>query len=190
MAPSRVPISRTDSAAPLGVYGASKLAGDEAVRDRLACHIILRTAWVFSAHGVNFVKTILRFVAERQELRVVNDQRGGPTAAADIADALLAIAARIDEGSTEWGTYHFCGAPAVTWCGFACAIVAEAARYRGKTIPVVPIGSVEYPTAARRPANSVLDCAKIAAAFGIAQPDWHRGLAASAAMLLGQEIHD
>jgi len=173
---SAAPYRETDPVAPMGVYGASKLAGEEAVRARLAHHVILRTAWVFSAHGANFVKTILRLSAERPELRVVDDQFGCPTPAAAIAETLLAIAAKLRRGGASWGTYHYAGAPATSWCRFARAIVETAARHRGRIIPVVPIATSEYPTAAKRPANSALDCTKIAATFGLAQPDWARGL--------------
>jgi dTDP-4-dehydrorhamnose reductase len=172
------PYLEDDATAPLGVYGASKLAGEDAVRERLARHIILRTAWVYSAHGANFAKTIMRLAAERPELRIVDDQRGGPTPAGGIAEALLAIAGAIRKGSTAWGTYHFCGVPSTSWCGFARAIVDAASAELGKRVPVNPITTAEYPTPARRPANSVLDCSKIKFVFGVAQPDWRASLPA------------
>jgi dTDP-4-dehydrorhamnose reductase len=177
----------TDLAAPLGIYGASKLAGEVAVRNALAQHIILRTAWVFSVHGTNFVKTILRLSAERPELRVVDDQSGCPTPAEAIAEALLAIAARISTGGAAWGTYHFCGSPPTTWCRFAEAIVDAASRHRGKAIPVKPIATADYPTPAKRPANSTLDCAKIVAAYGLSPPDWQRDLSTTVTTLLGRQ---
>lgn len=175
----------TDPVAPAGVYGASKAAGEALVRERLGRHVILRTAWVFGRDGANFVKTMLRLAAERPELRVVDDQRGGPTPAGAVADALLALAARLDDGAQSWGTYHYCGTPATSWCGFARAIVAAAATHRGETVPVIPIRTADYPTPARRPANSVLDCAKIARDFGIGQPDWRPALVQCVADLLG-----
>jgi dTDP-4-dehydrorhamnose reductase len=175
----------TDPVAPTGVYGASKAAGEALVRARLARHVILRTAWVFGGDGANFVKTMLRLAAERRQLRVVDDQRGGPTPAGAIADALLAIAAHLDDGADTWGTYHFCGAPATSWHGFACAIVAAAVAHGGRNVPIVPIATADYPTPARRPANSVLDCAKIARDFGIPQPDWRPALARCVTDLLG-----
>ena len=158
---------------PLGVYGRSKAAGDAAVAAALAEHVILRTAWVYSAHGGNFVKTMLRLASERPSLRVVADQHGSPTAAADIAAAVIAVAAKIGAGKGRWGVFHFTGAGATTWHGFAEAIVGLA----GKTVPVAAIATADYPTPARRPANSVLDCAKIAAAYGVAARPWRVALA-------------
>jgi dTDP-4-dehydrorhamnose reductase len=149
------PAREDDPARPLGVYGRSKLAGQVAVRTRLQSHIILRTSWVFSAHGQNFVKTILRLAGTQRELRIVDDQVGGPTAADDIARAILAVAARVaDPDFAQWGTYHFSGAPAVSWYGFARAIVA------GMDVMMTPIAARDYPRPARRPANSVLDCSR------------------------------
>jgi len=167
----------TDPVGPTGVYGESKLAGEEAVRAANARHIILRTSWVYAPSTGNFVATMLRLAAERPELRVVDDQRGGPTEAAAIADALIAIVGRLGDGQ-PWGTYHFSGAPAVTWHGFAEAIVARAAPRLQAVPKVTPIRTADYPTPARRPANSVLDCAKIEAQFGIRQPDWRITLGA------------
>lgn len=161
----------TDPTGPTGVYGASKLAGEEAVRAAQPHHVILRTSWVYAASTGNFVATMLRLAAERPELRVVADQRGGPTEATAIARALLTIVERLGEGR-PWGTYHFSGAPAVTWHGFAQAIVARAAPRLRQVPQVTPIRTADYPTPARRPANSVLDCGKIEAQFGIGQPDW------------------
>ena len=169
----RGPYIEGDPVNPLGVYGRSKAAGDQAVRDALAEHVILRTAWVYSAHGHNFVKTMLRLAAERPALRVVADQRGSPTAASDIAAALIAIAAKIGAGERHWGTFHFTGAGETTWHGFAEAIVALA----GRRMPVEAIATADYPTPARRPANSVLDCSKIAAAYGIVARPWQEALA-------------
>ena len=172
-APGR-PWREDDPTGPLGVYGATKLAGEELVRAAGGRHAILRTAWVFSAHGGNFLKTMLRLGAERDTLRVVEDQRGGPTPAAAIADALLVIARALAEARGDSGTWHFAGAPAVSWAEFARAIFAA----RGGTAPVVEgIASSEWPTPARRPMNSVLDCSAIKRDFGIAQPDWRAGVA-------------
>lgn len=168
------PWREDDPIAPLSVYGESKAAGEAAVRAALPRHVILRTAWVFAAHGHNFVRTMLRLGAERPELRIVADQRGGPTPAADIAAAILAIRDRaLASGFSDWGTFHFAGSPATTWHDFAAAIFAE----RGGAAPVLhPIATVEYPTPARRPSNSVLDCSKIGRVFGLAQPGWRRAL--------------
>ena len=166
-----------DAVGPLGVYGCSKEAGERAVRAALAQHVILRTAWVFGAHGANFVKTMLRRAAERSVLRVVADQRGCPTAAADIAAALMVIAQHIERGEAKWGTYHFAGSGAVSWHGFAEAIFDLAASQLAARPRVEPITTDEYPTPARRPMNSVLDCRKIEDVFGIVPPPWRVGLA-------------
>lgn len=167
------PYVEGDPISPLGVYGRSKAAGDAAVAAALAEHVILRTAWVYSAHGGNFVKTMLRLASERPSLRVVADQHGSPTAAADIAAAIIAIAARIEAGEGRWGVFHFTGAGATTWHRFAEAIVS----FAGGNVPVAAITTADYPTPARRPANSVLDCAKIAAAYGVAARPWRDALA-------------
>jgi dTDP-4-dehydrorhamnose reductase len=168
----------TDPANPLGVYGASKWAGEEAVRETHARHLVLRVAWVFGARGHNFVKTMLRLGREREELGIVGDQAGGPTPAADIARTLLELARRALRGDAVWGTYHYCGAPATTWHGFALAIF-EAAAAKGlldRPPRVKAIATADYPTPAQRPVNSILDCASIRATYGIEQPDWRAGL--------------
>jgi len=178
------PWREDDAPAPLGVYGASKLAGEAAVLAAGGQAVILRTSWVFSAHGSNFVKTMLRISAERDELRVVDDQIGGPTPARAIAGALLAIAEAFDRGRGVPGLFHFAGHPPVSWADFADAIFAE----RGGPGPrVLRIPTAEYPLPARRPANSVLDCSRIAAAYGIKAPDWRAGLAEVIAEL--SEVH-
>ena len=171
------PYREDDPVNPLGVYGESKAAGDRAIRETLPEHVILRTAWLYSAHGQNFVKTILRLAAERPVLRVVADQTGSPTSAADIAAAIQEIVRQIRAGSTKWGTYNFAGAGAVSWHGFAEAIFAAAAPWRGPPPKVEAIATAEYPTPARRPANSVLDCTKIGEAFGIVPRPWRQALA-------------
>jgi dTDP-4-dehydrorhamnose reductase len=139
--------------------------------------MILRTAWVFGAYGANFVKTMLRLAAERPVLRVVADQRGCPTAAADIAAALMVIAAHIERGKAKWGTYHFVGAGATSWHSFAQAIFDQAAPQLVACPQVEPITTEQYPTPARRPMNSVLDCRKIEEVFGILSPPWRTALA-------------
>lgn len=168
-----------DPVAPASVYGRSKAAGEDAVRAACPEHVILRTAWVFSAERGNFVKTMLRLATERAEIRVVDDQRGSPTAADGIAAALATMARRGLEGGMDrlWGTYHYAGGEAVTWFGFARAIFAAREAATGAPPPrLVPITTAEYPTPARRPANSVLDCRRIGAAFGIAPCDWRGAL--------------
>lgn len=164
--------------APLGVYGQSKAEGEAAVRAALPEHIILRSSWVFSAHGNNFVKTMLRLADERDELKVVADQHGCPTAADDLAAAILAMLPLAVEHEGRWGTYHFCQPEATTWHGFAEAIIDQA-RAAGAQLCVqriVPITTAEYPTPARRPANSVLDCAKLTSVFGIQPRPWRVSL--------------
>jgi len=171
------PYREADPVDPLGVYGRSKEAGDRAVREVLPEHVILRTAWVYSAHGHNFVKTMLRVAAERPVLRVVADQIGSPTSAADIAGAIAAIVQRVAAGDRHWGTYHFAGGGAVTWHGFAEAIFELAAPWRGAPPTVAAITTADYPTPARRPANSVLDCSRISEVFGIDPRAWREALA-------------
>ncbi|MFQ5622450.1 MAG: dTDP-4-dehydrorhamnose reductase [Paracoccaceae bacterium] len=166
------PWREDDPTGPLGIYGQSKLAGDIGVAAAGGDWAILRTSWVFSAHGANFVKTMLRLGRERQALSVVADQIGNPTAAADIAAALLAMARAFLAGAGKTGVYHFAGAPAVSWAGFAREIFGQAAL----AVDVTDIATADYPTPARRPRNSRLDCAAIARDYGIAQPDWRRSL--------------
>ena len=167
------PWVETDPTGPLGVYGASKLAGEQGIAGAGGQWAVLRTSWVFSAHGANFVKTMLRLGAERDELRVVADQHGGPTPAADIARACLTMARAMRNDAALGGIYHFAGAPDATWAGFAREIMRQA----GLACRVTDIATSDYPTPARRPANSRLDCAAILRDFGIMRPDWRAGLA-------------
>ncbi|WP_299632623.1 dTDP-4-dehydrorhamnose reductase [uncultured Roseobacter sp.] len=159
---------------PLGVYGQSKLGGERGVTGAGGRHAILRTSWVFSAHGNNFAKTMLRLGAERDSLSIVGDQIGGPTPARDIAAACMTMAQALKEDATKTGTYHFSGAPDVSWADFAREIFAQA----DLTVDVTDIPTADYPTPATRPLNSRLDCSTTAATFGIPQPDWRAGLAA------------
>ncbi|NKX46598.1 dTDP-4-dehydrorhamnose reductase [Roseicyclus persicicus] len=161
-----------DPTGPLGAYGRSKLAGEEATRAAGGAHAILRTSWVVSAHGHNFVKTMLRLGAERERLTIVADQVGGPTPARAIAAACLSIADQLIADPGKSGTYHFSGAPDTSWAGFARAIFADA----GLACAVEDIPTSAYPTPARRPANSRMDCSATAAVFGIPRPDWRQGL--------------
>ncbi len=169
-----------DPASPLGIYGLSKWRGEEAVRRVLSEHVIMRVSWVFGAHGQNFVKTILRLARQRPVLRVVADQHGCPTYAGDIADTLLLLLDRFAEtGKLPWGTYHYAGSPATTWYGFARSIVDRARTHEDlEAREIVPITTAEYPTPAKRPANSRLDCGRLQSSFGIEPCSWHRGLAA------------
>ena len=182
------PYTEDDSVAPLGVYGASKLAGEQAIRETGARAVILRTAWVYGVHGNNFVKTMLRLGAAREVLRVVADQRGCPTSAADLADAILILAGRLSAGSvadSAFGTFHCVGDGETTWHGFASGIFAAAGPYLAKLPRVEPITTADYPTPARRPANSVLDCGKLKAVHGIALPGWPLSLREMLAETLG-----
>lgn len=170
---ARNPYKTEDRISPLGVYGKSKEAGEQGVRDRLDRHLIIRTSWVYGIHGHNFVKTMLRFGGERKELQIVNDQYGCPTFARDLADALLDIAPQIlSDNFTDWGTYHCCGSTALSWYDFAIHIFAMAR----KNIPlvvkdIVPITTEQFPTPTPRPRYSVLDCGKIYSTFGIKLPE-------------------
>jgi len=167
------PYCEDDPVAPLGVYGKSKEAGERRVRELCPAHLILRTSWVFGAHGHNFVKTMLRLAGEREELRVVADQIGGPTGAAGLARTTIACIPALASGAAPWGTYHLSGTPATSWHGLTAAILECAAAATGRPSPrLAAIATADYPTPARRPANSVLDCSRIAARLGVAQPPW------------------
>lgn len=177
-----------DRANPIGVYATSKWQGEEEVRKRLDKYIIVRTSWLFGFYGNNFVKTILRLAGEREELRVVNDQRGCPTWTGHLAKALTHIATRIRKAEEDapWGTYHYCGRDATTWFDFAVGIVETARQYRElKVSRIVPIPTSDYPTPARRPVNSELDCSKISREFGIGQGPWKEGLDVVVRELMG-----
>jgi dTDP-4-dehydrorhamnose reductase len=164
----RTPYREDDPITPLGAYGISKAAGEHAVRTISARHVILRTAWVYSPYGTNFVRTMLRLAGERSELRIVDDQTGCPTAAADIASTIIAILERAKSpGFTGWGTYHFCGGDVLTWFSFATLIFEAAEMYGQKAPRLIPIRTADYPTASRRPAYSVLATDKLATTFGI-----------------------
>jgi dTDP-4-dehydrorhamnose reductase len=163
-----------DPVRPLGAYGASKAAGERAIRERLDRHVILRTSWVFGMHGTNFVKTMLRLGRERDQIHVVADQWGCPTGAADIAEAILGIAHRIliQGWGDAWGTYHFAGRGATNWCDFAEAIFERAQPFWGRRPEVAPIATADYPTPARRPAASVLDCTRFDRTFALPRRPW------------------
>jgi dTDP-4-dehydrorhamnose reductase len=180
------PYLEEDPVAPLGVYGRSKAEGESAVRDALDRHLIIRTSWLYSAHGANFVKTVMRLAAERDELRIVDDQIGSPTCAADLAAAILAIADRLSAGETiPWGTYHCCGSGVTSWYGLACHVL-EALVSRGHMTSsrIIPISTTQYPTPARRPPYSVLDCSRIESRFGLTRPPWQSSVTKTVARLL------
>jgi len=166
-----------DPVAPINVYGASKEAGEQAVRTANPRHVIVRTAWVVSPHRGNFVKTMLRLANERDGLRVVHDQKGCPTSAADLAAALRVIALRhAADPSAPCGTHHFVNQGVTTWCDFARAIMAGARTRGARAVPVEPIGTSDYKTPARRPANSALSTESLTRDFGIVPRPWQQAL--------------
>jgi len=167
-----------DRPAPINVYGAGKFAGEEAVRRRCARHVILRTSWLYGAHGGNFVKTVLRLARERDSLRIVDDQRGCPTLAGDLAEAALAIAARLQAASAAelFGTFHCAGSGATTWFRFARRTVELASPAIGRKPAVEAIATADYPAPARRPANSALDCRRLADIYGLSLRSWEAAL--------------
>lgn len=164
-----------DATAPSGVYGLSKLAGEQQLQQHCSRHVILRTSWVFGAHGNNFVKTMLRLGGDRDELAVVADQRGCPTSAGSIADALWTLATIFQrDGALKWGLYHYCGAPACTWHDFADEIFSQALALGllEKRPRLKAITTAEYPTPAKRPASSVLDCQTLEQVHGLVPRSW------------------
>lgn len=161
-----------DATVPINAYGRSKLAGEEGIRASGATHAILRTSWVFSAHGANIVTTMLRLSDTREQINVVDDQIGGPTPARAIAAACLAIAQQMQDAPERTGTYHFSGAPDANWCSFARAILAAS----GRPTRVQDIPTSAYPTPAARPLNSRLECDTTISIFGLPRPDWQAGL--------------
>ena len=183
------PYNESDPICPIGTYGASKAAGEKAVREALETYVILRTSWLYSSHGNNFVKTILRLASEREELRVVADQYGCPTYAADLAAAIIDLAKQISRrGSVQWGVYHYCGHGVTTWYGFAQQICQLAKKHRALQVKrIEAISTEEYPTPARRPPYSALDCSKIKSVFSIQTRPWQDSLAEMLARLFIQE---
>lgn len=181
------PWRETDSCGPLSIYGSTKRGGEEAIRASLPEHVIIRTSWVFSPHGANFVKTMLRLGRTRDEVAIVGDQVGAPTAASDIAQAIARIADGLREGMRAFGTYHYAGAPDTSWHGFAQAIFARAVLHGLRAPPIVrEITTAEYPTPARRPLNSRLDCGAIVRDWGIGRPSWEVALDSCIAILTNE----
>lgn len=181
------PYAEDDATAPMSVYGASKLAGEHAVAAANHRHVILRTAWVYSPFGHNFVRTMLRLAETRDTLRVVCDQVGSPTYALDLAQAILAIAGRIDRSgwSTEFGgVTHIAGPDVVTWYDFACQIMRLAAARCARSAKVEPITTSDYPTPARRPRNSRLSCNRLTTVFGISMPPLEQSLSQCVSRLI------
>lgn len=170
------PYIEDDPVTPLGVYGASQAAGETAIRDAGDEHVILRTAWIYSPAGGNFVRTMLRLAAIRDEIRVVGDQVGNPTAAGEIAQAIRRVVLSLREGGRSYGTFHIAGRGDTDWHGFAAAIFAAAGRHGHRIPELVRITTGDQPTAARRPANSRLDTSRLATVYGIGLPAWQDSL--------------
>ena len=162
------PYQITDSTNPLGAYGRSKLKGEIAILDAFSDAVIVRTSWVFSAHGSNFLRTMLRLSSNRDHLKIVSDQWGGPTSASSIARMAMNIITKAGTGPEQKGIFHFSGAPDTTWADFAEAVFNAAKR----SMTVEKIKTSQYPTPARRPLNSRLDCSRILESFGIERSDW------------------
>lgn len=167
-----LPFSPDDTTGPAGIYGQSKLAGEEAIQESGATYVIIRTSWVFSAHGNNFVKTMLRIANNHDKVSVVSDQIGAPTSASAIAEACVSIAMQLCKSPSKSGIYHYCGYPNISWAGFATEVFERA----NTGTKVAKISTAEYPTSANRPANSRLDCSSTAAIFGIKQQSWRDAL--------------
>ena len=167
-----IPWSPENLTSPQNAYGRSKLAGEIGIRESGAVYAILRTAWVISAHGTNFVKTMLSLSKKRDTLTVVADQVGSPTPARDIGMACLQIAEQLQYEPDKSGTYHYSGSPDVSWAEFANEIFGQI----GKSMRVTPVESTYYPTPAQRPLNSRMDCSKTEKTFGIVRPCWRKGL--------------
>lgn len=183
----KTPYTETDPTNPLGLYGHSKRQGEKAVIANNPHHIILRTAWLYSPFGHNFVKTMLRLANTRNEMNVVDDQYGCPTYASHVAEGILEIIEKLGNGvpsEDPWGIYNIAGTGETSWCGFAREIFAQSEKRDGPTAKVHPITTEQYSTPARRPANSRLNCTKLKRVFGIALPDWREGTADCVARLV------
>lgn len=179
----------TDTPAPLNTYGATKLAGEEAIRASDAAHLILRTSWVYSTRRRNFIRSMLRLAAQREKLQLVHDQIGAPTGAELIADVTAHALRHAASGAAQSGTYHLAAAGETSWHAYATFVI-ERARELGATLEVreiEPIPSAGFPTRAARPANSRLDCAALEAAFGLSLPDWRTGVARTVSELVDAE---
>lgn len=175
------PYAEEDKPRPLNAYGRTKLAGEQAVREALGAHIVVRTSWVYAPYGRNFVRTMIGLAGERDHVRIVGDQTGCPTYAGDIATALLGVALQLQTADAAreslWGTYHYAGKGAVTWHGFAQGIFSRWRAYGHKVPEIIEsIPSSAYPAPARRPHYTALDCRKIESAFGLSMVPWPRGL--------------
>jgi dTDP-4-dehydrorhamnose reductase len=172
----REPYVEDDPTKPLNAYGRSKEAGERVVRAECPRHIVLRTAWVYSAHGANFVKTMLQLAAERDVVRVVDDQRGTPTSASDISQAIYSIIAKLGDGTAGFGTFHLTNSGYTTWHGFAARIFDAVAARGGRVPRLEAITTSDYPTPAIRPKNSMLNCNRVREAYGIVLRPWESAL--------------
>jgi dTDP-4-dehydrorhamnose reductase len=173
------PYTELDPVGPIGAYGRSKLAGEFAVAEATQDYAILRTAWVYSPFGKNFVKTILRLAEGRDTINVVADQLGNPTSALDIADGVLSVASNLlsNADPSLRGIFHMAGSGETTWADFAAEILSQSATHGGPTAKVDRISTAEYPTPARRPVNSRLDCSKLSVRHGVLLPNWRTSIA-------------
>lgn len=181
------PYIETDAPCPINIYGQTKLDGERAVVAATTNYAILRTAWVYSPFGRNFVDTMLRFAAQRAELRIVDDQKGNPTSAFDIADAVIAVARNLHQKPNSAdlrGVFHAAGSEEASWAGFACEIFAQSKALGGPAAHVKRITTAEFPTRARRPPNSRLSCEKIQRVHGVTMPAWPTSLRATLNRLL------
>jgi dTDP-4-dehydrorhamnose reductase len=185
----RSPYVEEDQTCPINAYGQSKLEGELRVAKACEQHLILRTAWLHSPWGANFVKAMVRLATERAVIRVVGDQKGTPTYVPDLARVVLALAGRAvaDPTGVPWGVYHAANGGETTWCGFAQEIFRCAAEHGLPAAEVVPIAAADYPTAAARPANSRLNCDKLRRSFGLELPDWRTGVRDCVARLSAQQ---
>jgi dTDP-4-dehydrorhamnose reductase len=185
------PYAESDRTNPLGVYGATKLAGEIALAAGTPNHVILRTAWVYSPFGANFLKTMLRLGGERSELRVVDDQLGNPTSALDLAEAILKVAENLIERPADQslrGVFHMTGTGKASWADFARAIFGASAELGGPSPIVTRIRTADYPTSARRPANSRLSNDKLKQLHGVVLPDWRSSTQATVRRLVGDNL--
>ncbi len=178
------PYRETDPVCPISTYGRTKVAGEEAVRATLKHHVILRTAWVYSEFGNNFLKTMLRLAETRDELRIVADQHGSPTSAREIAEAILHLAPLLLRDQKLSGTFHFTAAGFTTWHGFASRVVEIAAPMTSRNPRVIPIQTADYPRPAKRPANSRLDCGLFVRTFGFTPRPWTESVDATTRTLV------
>lgn len=178
--------TESDKIAPLGVHGRTKAEGEAKVREGTRRHLILRTSWVYGIYGRNFLRTTLRLAGERDELRMVSDQYGCPTATIDLAEAILVAVRKLSEKASASGTYHFAGAGGTSWLGFAEEIVKRQALFTGRQPKVVAIKTSEYPGAGKRPANCELDSSKFFSTFGFRARPWQERVAEIVAQILSR----